>query len=209
VAVVRSTSVALGALLLGGCGGSGRQDAHEPAANFNLKVLHASFPRGQAVARPASLKLSVENAGAHTAPNVAVSIDSFQYAENYPELAASQRPIWVIERGPGTIPARPVRSQAVSPPGGGVTNYVNTWALGPLAPGATRTFTWSVVPVKSGVRTVHFAVAGGLAGKARAVTASGNPVEGQFKVDVAAAPPLRHVDPSTGQVVAGRFPLIP
>jgi len=201
--------IALSALLVGGCGGAGRQDANEPKGSFNLKLLHASFPTGQAVARPASLELSVENAGSNAAPNVAVSVDSFEYAENYAELAATQRPIWVIERGPGTIPVRPVRSQAVSPPGGGLTNDVNTWALGPLAAGSTRTFRWLVVPVKSGVRTVHFTVAAGLAGKARALSPSGSPVEGQFNVDIAAAPPSRHVNPATGQVVPGQFPLVP
>jgi hypothetical protein len=197
------------ALFAGGCGGGTRQDAHEPKGTFALNVVHASFPSGQAIARPASLELSVRNTGNHTAPNVAVTIDSFDYTENYPELAADKRPIWVIEQGPGTIPSRPARSQAISPPGSGQTNYVNTWALGRLAPGSTRKFLWRVVPVKSGVRTVHYVVAAGLGGQARAVNVSGGPVQGQFTVDIAPAPPATHVNPSTGQVVPGQFPLTP
>ncbi len=200
---------AAGTLFAGGCGGGAHQDANEPNGTFSLKVVHASFPTGQAIARPASLELRVRNTGSRAAPNVAVTIDSFNYAENYPELAADQRPVWVIEQGPGAIPSRPVKSQAISPPGGGQTNYVNTWALGRLAPGSTRTFLWRVVPVKSGVRTVHFAVAAGLAGKARAQSASGGPMQGKFTVDVAPAPPSRHVNPNTGQVVPGPFPLTP
>ena len=124
---------------------------------FQLKVLHASFPLVQSIARPTSLQLLVRNTGIHTVPNVAVTLDSFSYTENFPELAASQRPVWIIDRGPGTLPLRPVRSQAVSPPGSGQTNYVNTWALGALAPGGTRAFLWRVVPVKSGAayRPLH------------------------------------------------------
>ena len=204
------TLAAIAALFAGGCGGGARQDAHEPKGTFSLQVIHASFPSKQSIARPVGLELRVRNSGAHAAPNVAVTIDSFTYreAEDFPELADAKRPVWVIEQGPGAIPARPVRSQAVSPPGSGQTNYVSTWALGRLAPGATRTFLWRVVPVKAGPRTVHFTVAPGLAGKARAAREPG-PIEGQFTVDVAPLAPARHVDPNTGRVVPGAFPLTP
>ncbi len=201
--------MAAGALIASGCGGGARQDAHEPTGDFTVKVLSASFPRLQSIARPTGLELLVRNAGLSTLPNVAVTIDSFYYTETFPELAADKRPVWIIDRGPGDIPLRPVRSQAVSPPGGGQTNYVNTWALGPLAPGATRAFQWRVVPVKAGLHTVNYTVAAGLSGKARAVDASGNPVQGQFTVYVTQAPPLRHVNPNTGQVEPGRYPLTP
>ena len=142
-------------------------------------------------------------------PNVAVTLDSFYYTEHYPELASDKRPVWVVERGPGAIAAPPVQTQSVSPPGGGQTAYVNTWALGPLAPGRTQTFLWRVVPVKAGRHTVHFTVAAGLAGKARAELASGGPVQGLLSADIAPIPPARHVDPHTGKVVPGQFPLTP
>ena len=201
--------LATSALLAGGCGGGASQNAHEPKSTSTITVLHASFPRLQSIARLTNLELLVRNTGLTTAPNVAVTIDSFNYAEKFPELADTQRPVWVIQRGPGVIPANPVRSQVVSPPGGGQTNYVNTWALGPLAPGTTRLFRWQVVPVKSGLHTVHYRVAAGLAGNAQAVDSSGAPVQGEFKVFVTKAPPPRHVDPATGKVVPGRYPVAP
>ena len=142
-------------------------------------------------------------------PNIAVSIDSFSYSENYPELAANKRPIWAIEAGPGAIPKRLVQTQTVSPPGGGQTAYVNTWALGPLAPGHTQTFLWQVMPVKAGLHTVHYTVAAGLAGKARAQLADGVPATGHFTVHIAPQPPPSHVDPETGQIVAGAYPSTP
>lgn len=196
------------ALLASGCGAT-RQDAHEAKGAFTMKVVHSSFPSSQAIARPTRLELLVRNTSTRTVPNVAVTLDSFYYTENYPELAADKRPVWVVEQGPGAIPARPVESQAVSPPGGGQTAYVNTWALGPLAPGRTQTFLWRVVPVKAGLHTVRFTVAAGLAGKAKGQLASGGPVQGQFTADIAAAPPLTHVNPSTGRIAVGAYPLTP
>jgi len=191
-------------LIASGCGGA-RQDAHEPSGTFTLQVVKSSFPAAQAVARPATLELVVRNGGASTAPNVAVTVDSFYYNSTFPELASRQRPIWVIERGPGEVPEPPVQSEAVSPPGGGQTAYVNTWALGPLTAGSERTFIWRVVPVTPGQRTVHFAVAAGLAGKAKAALASGGAVGGEFSIDIAPAPPATHVDPLTGRVVPGGY----
>jgi hypothetical protein len=195
-------------LVASGCGGA-RQDAHEPNASFTMKVVRASFPANQAIARQTQLELAVRNTGTQTAPDVAVTLDSFYYTESYPELATDKRPIWVVESGPGARVKRPVQSQAVSPPGGGQTAYVNTWALGPLAPGQTQRFLWHVAPVKAGVHTVHYVVAAGLAGKAKAALASGGPVQGQLTADIAAAPPKTHVDPSTGRVVPGTFTSVP
>jgi len=205
-------SVALTAgtgLLASGCGGGTQQDAHEPKGTFTVKVVKASFPAKQAIARPTSLELQVRNTGTRPAPNLAVTIDSFSYVEKYPELADSKRPIWVVEQGPGAIAKRPVQSQAISPPGGGQTAYVNTWAFGPLAAGGTRTFLWRVMPVKAGLHTVHFTIAAGLAGKARAQLAGGAAATGHFSVDIAPRPPANHVDPETGQIVSGALPLTP
>ena len=192
-------------LLAGGCGSQGRQDAHEPKGTFTMQIVKASFPSKQAIARPSKLELQVRNAGAHTVPNIAVTLDSFSYTEHFPELAANKRPVWVIEEGPGPIPKRRVQSEVISPPGGGQTAYVNTWALGPLPPGRTQTFVWRVAPVKAGLHTVHFAVAAGLAGKAHAQLAGGGPSTGGFTVNIAPKPPATHVDPNTGQVASGPY----
>jgi hypothetical protein len=191
-----------------GCGAA-RQDAHEVKGDFAMEVVKVSFPKRQSIARPASLELQIRNAGSHTAPSVAVAIDSFYYTENYPELASTQRPVWVIEQGPGTPARTPVQSQAVNAPGGAETAYVNTWTQGALAPGQTQRFLWRVTPVKAGMQTVHFTIAAGLAGKARARLPAGGPVQGQLTADVAPLPPSRHVDPATGHVVPGAFPIVP
>jgi hypothetical protein len=199
---------AVPAALVSGCGGA-RQDAHEVSRGYAMEVVRAKFPVSQSIARPTSFALQVRNAGPRTVPNIAVTLDSFYYTEHYPELAADKRPIWVIEQGPGPAARPPVQTQEISKPGGGQTAYVNTWALGPLAPNGTQTFIWRVVPVKAGVYTVHYTIAAGLAGKGKAQLPSGRPVQGQLTASIAPIPPKTHVDPQTGRVVSGTFPLVP
>lgn len=197
------------AALAGGCGGGKRQDAGEPARTFEMKIVRASFPARQYVARPTLLELQVRNTGSRTVPNVAVTIDSLSYTENFPELAANKRPVWAIERGPGAIAVPPVETQEVSTPGSGQTAYVNTWALGRLAAGRTQTFRWLLAPVKPGAHTVNYRIAAGLAGKSKVRLIAGTQVAGRFAVYVAPAPPLTHVDPNSGRVVAGAAPATP
>jgi hypothetical protein len=203
-------ALALGSLaaLLAGCGGSA-QNAGEKSASYPMAIVAAHFPAVQALARPQRLELVVRNSGQHTVPDIAVTIDSFSYASNYAELAAANRPVWAIERGPGSIAKLPAESQEVSPPGGAQTAYVNTWAFGPMQAGATRTFSWLVTPVKPGPHTVHFLIAAGLGGNARARLASGGPVGGSFRVNISAAPPVSYVNPSTGRVATGSGPKLP
>ena len=198
----------LGAAALGvaGCGGGSQATAGEPERSFEVKVTGASFPARQSVAKPATMQLTVQNTGERRIPNLAITVDSFNYTSHYPGLAADKRPVWVIEQGPGTPPKLPVETQEVSTPGGGQTAYVNTWALGALAAHASTTFSWRVVAVKSGTYTVHYTVAAGLGGKA---LASGGPASGHFSVQIAGTPAATHVDPSTGKLVTGAYPPAP
>jgi hypothetical protein len=194
-----------------GCGGS-EQNAHEAKATYPVKIVQASFPPIQAIARNTKLVLRVRNTGTQTMPNVAVTLDSFSYVSNYPGLAANQRPVWIVNTGPGTVPKRPVQSVTVDPPGGGQTAYVNTWALGPLAPGRTRTFVWRVTPVKAGIFSVGYVVAAGLNGNAHARVSRAGTLEGagglpvgRLRVAIAGRPPPRYVNPETGKVTHGVY----
>jgi hypothetical protein len=193
------------ALLAAGCG-SARQDAHETSASFPVEVVHARFPARQSIARPTQMLLQVRNKGSHVMPSVSVTLDSLEYTSTYPELAADKRPTWVVERGPGPIPHPSVSTQEVSQLGGAQSAYVDTWALGPLAPGKTRTFLWKLVPVKSGRYSVAYTVNASLAGKAKAKLGSGGVPEGRFDVDIAAKPAVNHVNPNTGKVAPGEYP---
>jgi hypothetical protein len=216
VVVLGVLGVFLG-LLVSGCGGS-EQNAGEVKRSYPVQIVRASFPALQSVPRAAKMVLTVRNPGPRALPSVAVTLDSFAYVDHYPGEASPQQPVWIVDEGPGTVPRRPVQTQTVDPPGGGQTAYVNTWALGPLAAGATRTFVWRVTPVKSGVHHVDFIVAAGLGGNARARLSTsralkqgivrvgpGEAPAGRFTVAIAGRPPARHVNPETGQVAPGPY----
>ncbi len=204
-AVLLGVGGALVGLLAAGCGASRRQDASEPKGHYTVEVTRASFPADQAVARPAQMVLDVRNTSARALPDVTVAVTSFDYLSDYPNLASRRRPIWVIDEGPGQIPKQPVETVQVDPPGSGTTANYNVWALGRLAPGATRSFAWNVSPVKPGTYKVSYRVYAGLNGKAQAELADGSPPAGNFAVHVADRPPPTHVDPATGKVVAGPY----
>ncbi len=203
--VVLGLCGALAVALAAGCGESRRQDASEPKGHYTVQVTHASFPSDQAVARPAQMVVDVRNTSARTLPDVTVAVTSFDYLRDYPNLASRRRPIWVVDEGPGQVPKPPVETVQVDPPGSGTTANYSVWALGPLAPGATRSFVWNVSPVKPGMYRVSYRVYAGLNGRAQAEFADGSPSAGRFVVHVAERPPQTHVDPATGKVVAGPY----
>lgn len=194
----------LGAVALAAAGcGEAQRNADEAKGTYPVEVVRARFPHKQAIARDTEFEMVVRNAGSHTIPNIAVTVDSFDYASDYPRLAANKRPIWIVNDGPGPRANPPVESEQVDREGGATTAFVNTWALGRLAPGAQKTFLWQVTPVKAGPQTVHYAVAAGLDGRSLASLPGGGKAVGTLVAQVAPRPPHTHVNPETGQVVAG------
>ncbi len=175
---------ALGAIAISGCGGGARQDVHEPNGNFPVKVA-ASFPAQQRIASPTTMRIAVHNTGHHAIPNVAVTVDSFDTVSAQQGLADPSRPLWIVDTGPV----------------GGDTAYVNTWALGRLAAGATKNFRWRVTPTVAGTHKLTWIVAAGLNGKAKAHTAGGQRPHGAFTVHVSGKPADASVDPATGAVI--------
>jgi hypothetical protein len=169
---------------LAGCGGA-RQDVNEPSGNFPVSIVTASFPSAQTLARTADMKIAVRNEGTRPVPDVAVTVNSFDYVSPQQGLADPSRPIWIIDQGPV----------------GGESAYVNTWTLGVLAPGQMRTFSWRVTPVLAGMHRIDFRIAAGLNGKAKAQLVGGGIPRGSFTVQVADVPSQATVDPSTGRVV--------
>jgi hypothetical protein len=186
--VRRRTFTALGAVALvaAGCGGGTRQDAGEPSGTFKVDVVQASFPAKQRLAKQEQLVVEVRNADTRTIPDIAVTVDpGFTVREDRQDLADPNRPAWIVDTDPP----------------GGVTAYSNTWALGPLPPGQSKTFVWKVTPVMTGSHDVHFRVAAGLNGRAKAQASSGNIPEGSFNVNISGKPSQACVDPKTGKVV--------
>jgi len=114
------------------------------------------------------------------------SPDAEAFAETSQQqgLANSSRPVWILDDGPR----------------GGITAYTNTWALGPLKPGQTKTFVWHVTAIKSGVHSLQYTIAAGLNGNAKAQLAGGQVPAGSFTTSIANKPANATVGPN-GNVI--------
>ena len=133
-------------LASGAAAAPARTPTNRRAASGMTSSARASPRLSRSRGRPRSM-LTVRNSGTRTVPNVAVTLDSFEYTSNFPELAADKRPIWVDRTGPGDDPIAARGDRGVSPPGGGQTAYVEHLGARPArARQATRTFRWQVVP---------------------------------------------------------------
>jgi hypothetical protein len=189
-----AAAVTAGLLATAGCGGK-RQDADEPSGQFKVDVTSASFPARQTIAEPARMKIEVRNADKRALSNVAVTVQTkpsttgaaplaFGQADSDTRLADTGKPVWIVDAGPS----------------GGDTAHTNTWALGRMFPGETKTFTWRLTAVKAGTYTVAYRVAPGLDGKAK--PAGGTRTRGTFTVTISDKPVPARVD-DNGNVVRG------
>jgi hypothetical protein len=210
--VVSLSAFAALALVVSACGGSKpRQDASEPTGEFPVAVNAAKFPTDQRLAETSDLRLQIENTGADQVPNLAVTIytgdqkasGSFSVRSDQPGLADPNRPVWVLENGfpkLATSSGESVKELDAAPSAGAAAAQTDTFAFGPLDAGDTKDIVWRVTPVIAGTYTVHYELAAGLNGKARAVTDDGSPVTGEFVVTVSDKPPRASVD-ANGNVV--------
>jgi hypothetical protein len=184
----------VGAAVLAGCGGGGRQDEDEPEGDFEVEVTRASFPEKQRLARSSDLVIAVRNAGDRTIPNIAVTVEGFNFRKDDPTLSDAERPQFAVNGLPREIGGFPEAKDAT--PLGCETAYVDTWACGRLQAGAEKTFRWSVTAVQAGDYRISYSVAAGLDGKAKAVgAAAGGAPRGTFTGTVSdEAPDVRVAD---------------
>jgi hypothetical protein len=203
--------VALSAAGIAACGGGERQDADEPSGNFPVQIVSADFPSKQKLAENTNLTLSVANTGERTIPDLAITIftasnatgtssqglpqsqGSFSVRSGEPGLAIPFRPVWILEEGYPKLAGQTASA-------GAEAAQTDTFSFGALAANQTREMVWNVTPVQAGTFTVHYRVAAGLQGKAKAVTADGSVPEGEFVVRISSAPPQTRVN-DAGQVV--------
>lgn len=182
------------ALALAGCGGSDDSGA-ERSTSYPV-TAHASFPARQSLAEHVELTIAVRNAGTRTIPNVSATIETGGRADGTaveafgsklddPGLASHSRPVWIVDDGPLS----------------GDTAYANTWALGSIRPGDTRTFTWSVVPVRAGRYTLRYRLSGSTTGLSRLKLPGGGVPDGSLPVRVSGKPAVVRVTPD-GRIVS-------
>ncbi len=201
---------------LAACGGGQRQDASEPSGKFPVKVAKASFPSRQRISERTDLLLAIKNAGRKPLPDLAVTIytgetkaaGSFNVRLDQRNLANPSQPVWILENnypkllGSGVTLANVDRA----PTAGAEAAQTDTFQFGRVKPGETKQIDWRVTPAMGGTYTVHYQVAAGLQGKAKAITPDGGPVRGEFVVTIATKPPQTCVSPS-GKIVQGKCQL--
>jgi hypothetical protein len=158
-------TLACGAVLtavvgLTACGGGSK----DPSGTWKVDVLSASFPGKQRLAEDSELRITVKNVDSRAVPNLVVTVDGFNSRNDDPTLADPNRPIWFVDHGPPNT----------------TTAYSNTWAMGKVPAGATRTFVWKVSAVRAGTYTLRFRVDASLRGKARARAPDGSIPQGSF-----------------------------
>lgn len=192
------------AALLGACGGGDSSDANEPEGKFHVKVTEAKFPSAQQLGQTSLLQLGIRNTGKRTVPalNVTFTIAGeqgessplpFGINDPQPELAQSERPVWVLS---ATYP----RLHGSSDPGGASTLSRKTFAFGPLKPGETTKAVWKLSAVRAGQYDLLYSVDAGLGGKAKAVTSGGVAPGGSFATVISTQLPETEVTDS-GEVV--------
>src|SRR3954449_882614 len=179
----RSAMLVVTTVLVAGCGSGPRQDADEPSGSYKLEVAAAKFPASQSIAQDSRMIVTVRNDDTKAAPNVAVTVETdpskagqgtvaFGQRVDDSRLSDNGRPVWIVDEGPGgggCPGAAPGGRVGIGDegPSGGDSAATNTWALGRLAPGQTRTFTWKVTAVQPGSYTLRYRISPGLAGKAK------------------------------------------
>lgn len=195
-------------LTVAACGSQQQQNAQEPSGVFPVQVA-ARFPAVQRLAQHTRMVVLVRNAGRKAIPDVAVTITSpphgtsvkaFAQYVSQTGLASHSRPVWIIDRPPGTCIGSYGYSCQQGGPGGAVTAYSNTWAMGRLGPGQIARFVWGVTAVSPGTYPVRYAVAAGLNGKAKARLSNGAIPTGVFVVKIANRPQQSYVN-NSGQIV--------
>jgi hypothetical protein len=213
------------AVVVAACGGE-RQDANEPEGDFPVQIVSANFPSKQKLAENTNLTLSVANTGDKAIPDLAITIftssdastseptssstgttstgtgttqelptvqGSFSVRSEQQGLAIPFRPVWILEEGFPKLAGQTASA-------GAEAAQTDTFSFGTLAANQTRAMVWNVTPVQAGTFTVHYRVAAGLQGKAKAVTGDGSVPEGEFVVRISSAPPQTRVN-DAGQVV--------
>ncbi len=174
-ATMRALMLAILALALfaaAGCGGGEKQDADEDEGTWRVEVVDASFPGRQRLADESELRIKVRNADNRAIPNLSVTVDGFSMRKENLDQSDPQRPIWTVEEGPGNAS----------------TAYTDTWAVGTVPKGQTRTLVWKVSAVRAGTYTLRFRVGAGLDGKAKAVSTDGSAPSGSFIARVSEKP---------------------
>jgi hypothetical protein len=183
-----------------GCGSGERQDANEAEASYEVAVVDAKFPERQRLAEQSELAIAVRNDSDETVPNIAVTLKGLGRRSDDPNVQDPGRPVFVIAGEDAEIGG--YKEVKLAAPGGGQTTLVDTWTLGKLKPGATKTFRWRLTAVEPGPFELRYAVAAGLGGKAKAVGPGDAQPRGSIKGTISSRAPVSRIAADGRTVIA-------
>lgn len=197
----------------------GPQTADEPAGDYPVKVVQRSFPSNQSLAQRATMVIVMRNVGDKTIPEAAVTlgktpqpggkagekfgsgrIGTFERRRVDPDLSDPKRPQFVLNRAPNdyirqkTRPNGSLVQSEVRSDTGVAPTQLDTYSLGPLRPGKSVRFRWSVTPVEAGPFKIFWRVQAGLDGQAKAVLPGGRIPHGTFRGTISREAPKAGVD---------------
>lgn len=176
------------AALLGACGGDSSADSDEPTGTFQVKVTEAKFPTQQKLGQTSLLQLGIRNTGDRTVPALTVTFTiagergessslPFGLNDPQPDLAQSDRPVWVLA---ATYP----RLSGSTRPGGASTSNRKTFSFGAVKPGKTVKAIWKLSAVKAGKFDLLYGIDAGFGGGAKAETEGGVAPGGSFSTEI-------------------------
>jgi hypothetical protein len=151
------------------------------SGDYPVEIVEASFPARQHIDKEVAMRLTVRNTGTRTMPDVAATVTTgaagtsapaFARRDPQPGLAEPWRQVWLLD----------------VPPVGGDNALANTWTLGQLAPGESKTFTWRVHPLIAGPHVISWSVAPAMRAQL-ATLASGQPAKGRLTAVIVAKAP--------------------
>lgn len=185
-----------------GCGGGKEgQFPGEKAGDYPVEIIQASFKPSQTVAETYDLVIAARNSGDKTIPALSATLNlpgdgstlAFAYRDRQPDLAWSQRPVWVLEEGYPKLAGTVGR-------GGAETANLRTFSFGELPPGDTANMVWRVTALKPGRFRLAWDLAAGLGVDVNAVDARGDRPGGSIPVRIGNKPRLTRID-ENGRVV--------
>lgn len=148
------------ALLTAGCGGGQRQDANAPSGDFKATVLEWHFPKDQPLGTPQNFTIKVRNDDSKTIPHLIITISGLRRVVYQQGAASDVRPNWL---------PKDVQYATVTPYNSALDL---SYDLGALDPGAVRTYTINLTPLRRGVHQVGYRLAPALFGDNKVVNAA-------------------------------------
>lgn len=182
--VPAAASIILG---LAACGGDKSTRVAEESGSFKVDVTRADFPTSQHLGADTDLVLGVRNTGDETVPQLTVTIwtgaGGAGAGKANGAFATFERAIWSPVAGfPKVRAAGTAKGKlGAAASAGAEAAQTNSYVFGPLRAGESKTLVWRVVPLKTGTYSVHYAVAAGPDGEAKA---QGDGVAGDFRVKI-------------------------